>query len=236
MKKGEITTQQIVFLIILILSFAIILFFIFRLDFASTSNKEICYNSVVLFEKSKISGEIDLFGKLDCRTNYLCISQGEKCKDFSADSSAKVLTKEELFKTLADGMSDCWWMFGEGKIDFTGLTDLKSQCAICSIVKFGDKLSEKYSNGISGEEFDTFLMKEKRTEQQTYFQYLYGEETSDGIPGVWTTPKSIDLSKKYVIFMGQEKFGGNPIFSSLISIENISSVNLCDRFDLSKAN
>lgn len=46
-RKGELTTQQLVMLIILILSFAVILFFIFRLNLGGTTNKEICHDSVV---------------------------------------------------------------------------------------------------------------------------------------------------------------------------------------------
>ena len=47
-KKGEMTTQQIVLLIILIASFAVILGFLFKLNFGAESEKDICHNSVVL--------------------------------------------------------------------------------------------------------------------------------------------------------------------------------------------
>ena len=237
-KLGEITTQQIVFLIILIMSFAIILFFIFRLNLGAASNKEICHNSVALFERSKLAGEIDLFGRLNCKTNYDCISRGEKCKDFSADVFSKVLTKEELFKSLANEMSDCWWMFGEGKIDYLGATDFDSQCAICSMVRFGDKISEEYPNGISGEEFYNYLIKEKKDETQTYFQYIYGKENFESFSGQMYKLDSLDFSKKYVILTGQKKSlfsGDSSVYSSLVPLENVSSSKLCSRFDLTKA-
>jgi len=47
MKKAELTTQQIVTIIILIISFAVILFFIFRMNFGEIEKKEICHNSVL---------------------------------------------------------------------------------------------------------------------------------------------------------------------------------------------
>ena len=46
-KKAEMTTQQIVILIILIIGFAVILFFLFRLNLGQESDKQLCYNSVM---------------------------------------------------------------------------------------------------------------------------------------------------------------------------------------------
>ena len=46
--RAELTTQQIVGLIILIISFVIILYFIFALNLGETTDKEICHNSVAL--------------------------------------------------------------------------------------------------------------------------------------------------------------------------------------------
>ena len=51
-KKGELTTHQLVGLIILIVSFAVILFLLFRLNLGETTNKEICHNSVIMKGKS----------------------------------------------------------------------------------------------------------------------------------------------------------------------------------------
>src|SRR3989339_574623 len=79
-KRGELTTQQIVGLIILITSFAVILFLLFRLNLGEISEKEICHNSVVLKGQSPSNFEV---GNLDCKTNYICISGGEDCKDFN---------------------------------------------------------------------------------------------------------------------------------------------------------
>ena len=78
--KGELTTQQIVTLIILVVSFAVILFLIFRLNLGETTQKEICHNSVLMKAKS-LPGT----GYLDCKTNYVCISGGGECDEFSED-------------------------------------------------------------------------------------------------------------------------------------------------------
>ena len=53
MKRGELTSQQLVTIIILIISFAVILILIFKLNLGQESDKEICHNSVVMNSKSK---------------------------------------------------------------------------------------------------------------------------------------------------------------------------------------
>ena len=118
-RKGELTTQQLITIIILIVSFGVLLFFIFRLNLGGdVTNKEICHNSVLMKSKSKIGGSA-----LDCRTNYICISGGEKCEGFSATDTVEIDMrgtdddrKKRVMKAIADEMADCWWMFGEGKV------------------------------------------------------------------------------------------------------------------------
>jgi hypothetical protein len=144
-KRAELTTQQIVLLIILLVSFAVLLFFIYQLNFQELSEKQICQNSIQV--KSKTS----FFSEIDCKTNYICISGGDSCSNFNAktsikiDLSAKDGGKEQIMKVIADEMADCWWMFGEGKLDYVGGIDTPGyRCAICSTIEFDEKIQEKY--------------------------------------------------------------------------------------------
>ena len=50
-KKGALTTQQIVLLIILIASFVVILYFFMSAELGEESEKEICHNSVVIYQE-----------------------------------------------------------------------------------------------------------------------------------------------------------------------------------------
>jgi len=141
--KGELTTQQLVVLIILIISFVVILFLLFRMNLRTETNKEICHNSVVLLEKKG-----GFFGALDCKTTYVCISGGKECDAFNSDYNAKIfLSKEnpeqEINNAIQKEIDDCWWMFGEGKIDYvSGVSGYR--CAICSALKFDPNIQEKY--------------------------------------------------------------------------------------------
>jgi hypothetical protein len=170
--RGELTTQQIVLLIILVTSFSIILFFFFKLNLGETTNKQICHNSVILKGKS-VAG----FGSLDCRTNYLCISGGEECEGINPTETVEVNpdNKEEIMESIASEMADCWWMFGEGKVDYVGTKEKAlgtNVCAACSIIKF-DKTIQDSLGEISYEELINKGLNKPKDSQETYLSYLY---------------------------------------------------------------
>lgn len=166
-KKGELTTTQLVTIIVLIASFAVILFFIFRLNLGETTDKEICHNSVVLRGQSGLST-----GPLDCRTSYVCISGGGECEQITATTTIEAGTKEEVMKALAQEMSNCWWMFGEGNIKYgEGFASTSVHCAICSIIDFDENVQE--ISDITYGEFYNFLSQTKKESTKTYLEYLY---------------------------------------------------------------
>jgi hypothetical protein len=113
-KRGEVTTPEIIFWITLIASFAVIVFFFFRLDLKSNSVPEICKNSVDL-RSNPISSEL---APLNCKTQYTCISKDGSCESMNKPEIKKAKTKDDVYKILADQMADCWWMFGEGKEEY----------------------------------------------------------------------------------------------------------------------
>ncbi|MEK6741720.1 MAG: hypothetical protein AABX68_00870 [Nanoarchaeota archaeon] len=172
-KKAELTTAQLVGLIVIIVSFVVILILFFRLNLGEQTNKEICHNSVVL--KSKTEGFV---GSLDCRTDYTCVSGGSDCAGLSSSSNVKVdaSNKDAVMKVLADKMSECWWQFGEGKANYLGISDRTgwgtNSCAVCSIIEF-DKDVLDQSPKITYREFYNYLAKTQKGDG-TYFSYLYG--------------------------------------------------------------
>ncbi len=168
-KKGELTTTQLVTLIVLIVSFIIILFLIFRLNLGKTTDAEICKNSVVLKGQSSLPS-----GPINCKIGYLCISGGQDCQDFSASEKISVdSTKTQIMTALANSMSNCWFEFGEGKINYGTSTTNNVYYAICSIISFDKTIQDKTSQ-ISYQEFYTFLQQTKKDDTQTYLHYLYG--------------------------------------------------------------
>jgi hypothetical protein len=144
-KKGELTTQQLVTIIILIISFVIVLFLLWRLGLDEISNKEVCHNSVILNEKSSV-----LSNNLDCRTTYVCISGGGNCEEFVVTNTIKVSSEEEINPIIQKEIDDCWWMFGEGKIKYLGwqFPNREVFCAICSTIKFKGVTDFNFGNNL----------------------------------------------------------------------------------------
>jgi hypothetical protein len=131
-KKGDLTTQQLVTIIVLIASFLILLFLYFQLKPGEKSAGEICYNSVVLKAKS-VLGNV----QLNCKTHYLCLSDGEKCTRLPFAEVIDVGGRSEMdviFDIFEQEREDCWNMFGEGKLDF----ESEGSCGICSRIAFGE--------------------------------------------------------------------------------------------------
>ena len=233
-KNGELTTQQIVFLVILITSFVVILFLFFRLNLGEVSNKEICHNSVVLKGKS-----VPGFGALDCRTNYLCVSGSGKCEGINPTQTIKVNSnnKDEVLKAIADEMIDCWWMFGEGKVDYAGSSLSGSSCAVCSIVRFDENFQEE----ITYKDLSDFLKKTNKDSSQSYFDYLFKK----GEPEIMSTDIPISYTDQYNIITGRSDgikipfIGINIKDPKIVPVHFIKSSDLsqtqCTRFDITKA-
>jgi len=209
-KTAELTTQQLVTLIVLIVSFAVILILLFRLNLGEITDKEICHNSVIMKAQSKLKS-----GALDCRTNYVCISGGEKCDDFNPSITVDInmnqeeeKIKNDTMKAIANEMADCWWMFGEGKVDYIGLNiegviTGEVNCALCSIISFDENVQEFMGEEVKVSDFYEYLKSFKK-DGKNYLSYLYGaNQVKDlGLPDEY-----IDFKNQYAIMTGIGKIG-----------------------------
>ena len=211
-KKAELTTQQIVMIIVLLTSFVILLVFLFKVNFQGTSEKEVCQSSI------QLTGKTSFFGKIDCKTNYVCISGGGECKGFTSRETVNInlndkSSKNKIMKALADKMVDCWWMFGEGKINYVDWKAFSTRvCAVCSEIAFDEKLiSNKEFNSISYADFYSFLKTNYTNEDktQTYFDYLQLIELNK-LNEIYIDT-GIFFNQKYGIYTGRDEKGMAPL-------------------------
>ncbi len=191
--KGEITSQQIVILVVLIASFAILLFFLFRLNLGEETDKELCRNSVLLKGKSVFKDST----LLNCKKSYVCLTADGDCdsSELFNPEIVKVQTEEEIYRTLGDEMRDCWWMFGEGRVNYVG-DDLtrNNYCSICSQVVFDDSVKTIFDgkSEINRETLYTFLGDNNVSGSgDSYLKYLYGFE-------------EVDLIKEHLVNQGTD--------------------------------
>jgi len=208
-RKGELTTQQIVGLVILITSFAVILILLFRLNLGEETDKELCRNSVLLKGKSLLAEATPL----NCYRSYKCITADGSCEGLNSPEIVEVENIDEIYNELANEMSECWWMFGEGKVDYIGDGLTKNNyCSICSQILFDNSLESVEGvndNKISKDElYDYLAINKKPGDEITYSEYLLGTKDIGGIrqeffdnEGV-DTFGNIDVGKQFFVVMG----------------------------------
>lgn len=161
-KRGALAAKNLITIIILIVSFAIILAFLIGLNLQSETQKEVCRNSVVLRGNVPL-GETTV--KLSCKTEYVCISMGGECEGITSDAR-KVVAKDKvgIFEAVTGLMQDCWWQMGEGKVNYLPSSVDGPYCSICSRVYFDE---------VAKEEIGTIKLTE-------FYSYLRGRATPDG--------------------------------------------------------
>jgi hypothetical protein len=218
-KKGELTTEQIVVLTILIASFISLIIYIGYMQLNKETNDEICHASVVL------RGGVGEATPLNCQREYICITKDGSCEGMTKPEIKKVKTEYEVYDVLAEEMRYCWWMFGEGDLNYVKDRGTRQNlCSICDQVYFDDSVKEvkafsgtteiyPFSNGkINKDEFYKYLAATKIPDSDkdlTYSQYIFNEDNFDGLKqalssqaGKQVTFGTIEIGKPYFIVMG----------------------------------
>jgi hypothetical protein len=239
-RKGDVSSKALIGIIFLIISFAIILFFLFRLNLGKETEQEVCHNSVIT--KSSVIGASNLLKDtipLNCRTQTICITQDGTCEKLTSPEIKKVKDKNEVYNVLATQLTNCWWMFGEGKVDYVGKELLTNNvyCSLCSQIAFDDSVdtfdTEEFPRQMDKLEFYQYLSQTKMPESDnTYWDYLYlvgsPEGALDFIKLNSTNPNqrlgTINLDKISYIVMG--------ITSKTSSLYSLSKLGTLVRFIL----
>ncbi len=220
-KKGEMTSTQLITVILLIIGFCILLYVFYTSISNTDSDRKVCHTSVVL--RGTMPDVVGTDSKevipLKCRTKRLCVSdkllgKGECSeslgKDFeTARVSSDAKKKEnEIKKILAEEMADCWAMMGEGKIQVFKREVLlgKRSCVVCSRVVFDKNIKLEKIEGLS----NYLLTKKIYNKNETYFQFL----THSKEPDVSLSSEkidSLDTNEKAIIFT---EFGKSKLIPS----------------------
>jgi len=204
-KKGsEMSIGLIITIIIILASFIVLLFFWLRANPGGESEKDVCHNSVVIRGNSIVHGLSSELIPLKCYREYVCITKDGSCDIMAKPyTKEKVKTKEEVYKILADKLADCWWMFGEGKMNYVGKDfGSKLYCSFCSQIAFDDSVKEIFgSNEFNKEELYLYMKNKNMTAQEvSYLEYLYGSSHLTEVSGGSSFGK-INLSKQYIALM-----------------------------------
>lgn len=152
-KKGEMTSKQLVTIILLIASFAIILLVFSQIDWTGEIDREICKQSVIIRATMPAVGQNLI--PLNCRTSKICVTSGligGKCEEeftnVKSITKANVQEVKQVEKLIAGEIIGCWNTMGEGKVSLFsqywaetfGVGGVYPTCVICSRIAFDEKL------------------------------------------------------------------------------------------------
>lgn len=204
-KSGAIELQTLITILVVIASFTIILFLIFRADLGGLTDEQICYNSVVARSSNVIATNVI---PLNCKTNYLCITKDGTCEMMTSPTIVEVKNSDDVYDILSEKMANCWSTFGAGKLNYVG-EDIKSNlyCSNCYQVGFDDSLDMFPENEIDKRELYRYLAsKNVSGTDATYLEYLIGLQSANVIEEKLDSAGSgfgtIIVGKQYYITMG----------------------------------
>lgn len=154
-RRGELTSTQLILLILTVAGFVIILLFILAFKSGSYTEDEVCKLSVLTRATSPTA--LNDYVPLKCTTKKLCLTDGSgKCEVSFAGENPEVISLpskkndslRKIEETSANAMYDCWNMMGQGKLDLfnggiwksAGLTTQDIPiCVICSRIGYDVK-------------------------------------------------------------------------------------------------
>lgn len=163
-KNGDVTSTQVIFLLIAVISFGIGLMALSLVDFGGSTERDICKLSVLTRATSPDIAQSVI--PLKCRTEKICLTDKlfGGCEEqfageenvvrvrLSGTDSQKKLKIEEI---SANAMYDCWNMMGQGKLDLFGKAAesfgwdvTQPTCVICSRVAVDKDVNPEILNSV----------------------------------------------------------------------------------------
>jgi hypothetical protein len=158
-KKGDVTSFQIITIVLAIIGAVIIFLFISSLREGTNSDEEICKISVLT--RATVPASTQPFVPLKCNTQKTCISvDGKGCdSNFAGEKNVEQIkvskenAAEKISEETANAMYECWKMMGEGKLDLfgsydaeRGLDSTEPVCVICKRIVVDESVSDSLND------------------------------------------------------------------------------------------
>ncbi len=229
-ERGTISISMSIGIVLLVAALVIGILFYISWNPKESLDKRVCHTSVILRGSAPVGTEII---KLTCKTEKVCITakKGEECeKGATYDSVIKVKDEEELKKELIILMGECWWMMGEGKVDYRSKGFYSyTYCGICDLVTFDKSIQENI--GISQINYRDLLESMEKTKlkdvdsesipykDESFLRYFFNVDSSQKVydalvkaaeeNGVTANLNNVYLtpSQKYVLVTAMMKTG-----------------------------
>lgn len=198
LKRGALTSTQIIMIVLAVAGFVIILIFfsiIFQND--GTAQKLACEESVLV--RATVPDAIQSGIPLNCRTEKLCVTNSlfGSCEQFTGEDVSEIRSggnlddlgdrlkiRTDIEEILANSMLDCWNMVGRGEWDIfgsafeeLGFDEQEASCIICSRIAFDESLVK---SGVIGEvNLNSYLLSNNVGDTgKNYIEFFTNGETN----------------------------------------------------------
>ncbi len=186
-RKGELTSGQIVSIVILAVSFIVILFILYKsYNWNPLIDRETCHQSVVYRSSVNYAGiQTSRMVPLKCQTEKICLTMGGKeCIQVGKNTPANPVTtvkldkdiisaRQQVINTIAESMYDCHSMLGEGQLLFMPQKTLNyNYCLICTRFVIDEEARQKLGD-IKYTELYQNLGNKVAPNKKTYLEYLH---------------------------------------------------------------
>jgi len=198
-KKGSMTMNMLVMIILLVVGFAIVFYFFVMFDWTGRVDKEVCHQSVIYRATLPSVAGVKEYVPLKCKTNKICITSGligGSCKEFenlTGITKMKVSNTEQIEKIIAGEIVDCWKTMGEGKVQVFsqwlaeqyGVGSVGSSCVICNRIAFDSVSLEKAGIDLSKIDVMKYMQTHAIPDQDiSYYGYLSGQGGKISVGGI----------------------------------------------------
>lgn len=191
-KKGEISTNFLVSMILIIVGFIILIIFYLNLPDSRAADRQACESSVILratagaLSPTAIEKSFKESFPLKCKTQKFCFGDSKSiCRDFIGEKGItriKVKNIRDIEKTISEEMLNCWQMMGEGKLDLFsggaaefGLSGVQSSCVICTRMAFNKTSLNNSKINLDLINVEEYMLFNKVPEENiSYMEYISG--------------------------------------------------------------
>ena len=193
MNKKGLAVSVIVVMIIIVIGFAILLFFYSQIAWTGNIDRSVCHQSVIYRAILPEFANAKDFVPLKCRTEKICITSSflGKCKEFEGAkrvTRVKVNDIQDVEQIISQEILSCWKTMGEGQLslfsngillDNFGLGEIKSSCVICSRIAFDeDNLKKANIDKNKVDVFKYMISHKVPNEEISYYEKILGNKGS----------------------------------------------------------
>jgi hypothetical protein len=200
MKKGSLSANQIILIILAIMGFLAVLGFLFASNLSGFSEDEICKLSVLT--RATSPEELRGAAPLKCSTKKICLTSGlfGECEQFLGEENVESVRvsgnfeskAEQIEEASARAMYECWDMMGREKLDIfgswaskVGVSSAESSCVICSRIALSDDISDEEMNQIFEEiNLNRYLRDTQVPGQSLTYMQAFTDSGVRGYPSV----------------------------------------------------